>query len=157
MTFLWHWWMSPSCILSIMNFKWVLDRVHILRYLWLFTGAEDDVHHFSGNDTHTDYFRLVLRDGESLLVGGRWVFPILLTLRILFRDGLVPLWCLFLMTLTTRLEFIENLLLLLGSAFVVKIAVKVLSRSNSLYYFDILLVVWVKLKRFIVFLRLPYF
>ncbi|XP_025829100.1 semaphorin-1A [Agrilus planipennis] len=34
-------------------------------------GAEDDVHHFYGDDTHTDYFRLLLRDGESLLVGGR--------------------------------------------------------------------------------------
>lgn len=37
----------------------------------LSTGAEDDVHHFVGNDTRTDYFRLMLRDGDSLLVGGR--------------------------------------------------------------------------------------
>ncbi|XP_045483427.1 semaphorin-1A isoform X3 [Harmonia axyridis] len=34
-------------------------------------GAEDDVHHFTGNDTHTDFFRLMLRDGDNLLVGGR--------------------------------------------------------------------------------------
>lgn len=35
------------------------------------SGAEDDVHHFTGNDSHTDYFRLMLRDGDSLLIGGR--------------------------------------------------------------------------------------
>ncbi|KAK9695915.1 hypothetical protein QE152_g32250 [Popillia japonica] len=36
-------------------------------------GAEDDrtVHRFIGNDSHTDYFRLVMRDGDSLIVGGR--------------------------------------------------------------------------------------
>ncbi|XP_065166880.1 semaphorin-1A isoform X2 [Atheta coriaria] len=34
-------------------------------------GAEDDVHRFMGNDTHTDYFRLVMRDSDSLIVGGR--------------------------------------------------------------------------------------
>ncbi|XP_046404618.1 semaphorin-1A [Ischnura elegans] len=33
-------------------------------------GAED-VHRFVGNETHTDYFRLVLKDENSLLVGGR--------------------------------------------------------------------------------------
>ncbi|XP_066594900.1 semaphorin-1A-like isoform X2 [Prorops nasuta] len=33
-------------------------------------GAED-VFRFTGNETHTDYFRLVLRDGNYLLVGGR--------------------------------------------------------------------------------------
>lgn len=33
----------------------------------------DDTHKFLGNDTHTDYFRLLLRDGNYLLVGGRWV------------------------------------------------------------------------------------
>lgn len=37
----------------------------------MLSGAEDDMHHFLGNDTHTDYFRLVMRDGDSLLVGGR--------------------------------------------------------------------------------------
>ncbi|CAH1640347.1 unnamed protein product [Spodoptera littoralis] len=31
----------------------------------------DDTHKFLGNDTHTDYFRLLLRDGNYLLVGGR--------------------------------------------------------------------------------------
>lgn len=125
----------------------------------LFTGAEDDrtVHRFTGNDSHTDYFRLVMRDGDSLVVGGRWVEVTVVVAvaivehrtrvsgysnrerrplssapflersdrrrwavsalpppssrsvhlprslpphRILFRDGLVPLWCLFLMTLT---------------------------------------------------------
>ncbi|CAD6201382.1 GSCOCG00000185001-RA-CDS, partial [Cotesia congregata] len=34
------------------------------------TGAED-VFRFTGNETHTDFFRLVLRDGNYLLVGGR--------------------------------------------------------------------------------------
>lgn len=33
-------------------------------------GAED-VHRFEGNKSHTDYFRLILKDGSSLLVGGR--------------------------------------------------------------------------------------
>ncbi|XP_058804180.1 semaphorin-1A isoform X2 [Phymastichus coffea] len=33
-------------------------------------GAED-VFRFTGNETHTDYFRLMLRDGSYLLVGGR--------------------------------------------------------------------------------------
>ena len=45
-----------------------------LTFSFLFTGAEDDLHRFAGNDSHTDYFRLVMRDGESLLIGGRWVF-----------------------------------------------------------------------------------
>lgn len=45
------------------------DNVRPKMYVQL--GAEDDMNHFLGNDTHTDYFRLVLRDGESLLVGGR--------------------------------------------------------------------------------------
>ncbi|XP_059060921.1 semaphorin-1A isoform X1 [Achroia grisella] len=31
----------------------------------------DDTHKFLGNETHTDYFRLLLRDGNYLLVGGR--------------------------------------------------------------------------------------
>lgn len=35
-----------------------------------FSGAED-VFRFTGNETHTDYFRLMLRDGNYLLVGGR--------------------------------------------------------------------------------------
>lgn len=34
-------------------------------------GAEDDVHYFVGNETHLDFFRLVLLDGENLLIGGR--------------------------------------------------------------------------------------
>jgi len=29
------------------------------------------VYRFAGNDTHTDYFRLVVHDGNNLLVGGR--------------------------------------------------------------------------------------
>lgn len=31
----------------------------------------DDVYKFTGNDSVIDYFRLVLRDGDSLLIGGR--------------------------------------------------------------------------------------
>ncbi|KAG7201879.1 hypothetical protein KM043_004594 [Ampulex compressa] len=33
--------------------------------------SAEDVFRFTGNETHTDYFRLVLRDGNYLLVGGR--------------------------------------------------------------------------------------
>lgn len=58
-----------------MNAKFLLQfalfSIKILMNVLLSTGAEDDVYHFIGNDTHTDYFRLVLRDGDSLLVGGR--------------------------------------------------------------------------------------
>lgn len=36
----------------------------------LFSGAED-VLKFHGNDSTVDHFRLVLRVGDSLLVGGR--------------------------------------------------------------------------------------
>lgn len=34
-------------------------------------GLKDDVHHFYGNDSHTDYFRLVMRDDDWLIVSGR--------------------------------------------------------------------------------------
>ncbi|KAI5744325.1 hypothetical protein M8J76_001259 [Diaphorina citri] len=30
-----------------------------------------DVYRFSGNETHTDHFKLVLLDGNSILIGGR--------------------------------------------------------------------------------------
>lgn len=43
---------------------------HSFPFCFLFTGAED-VFRFTGNETHTDYFRLMLRDGSYLLVGGR--------------------------------------------------------------------------------------
>ena len=33
-------------------------------------GAED-VFRFGGNESHVDYFRMAIRDGSSLLVGGR--------------------------------------------------------------------------------------
>lgn len=38
----------------------------------LFTGPEE-VLKFQGNDTVVDHFKLVLRDGNSLLVGARYV------------------------------------------------------------------------------------
>ncbi|XP_074036779.1 semaphorin 1a isoform X2 [Leptinotarsa decemlineata] len=57
-----------ACALSSCMAAWQ-ENVRPKMYVQL--GAEDDVHHFTGNDSHTDYFRLVLRDGDSLLVGGR--------------------------------------------------------------------------------------
>lgn len=39
-------------------------------FLFPFAGSED-VLKFQGNDTVVDYFKLVLRDGNSLLVGSR--------------------------------------------------------------------------------------
>lgn len=37
---------------------------------FLVPGAED-VYRFAGNESYVDYFRLVLREGNSLLIGGR--------------------------------------------------------------------------------------
>ncbi|XP_072157904.1 semaphorin-1A isoform X2 [Bemisia tabaci] len=34
-------------------------------------GDSQDVHRFAGNETHPDFFRLIVRDGNSILVGGR--------------------------------------------------------------------------------------
>lgn len=42
----------------------------------LFTGPEE-VLKFQGNDTIVDHFKLVLRDGNSLLIGARYVKKIL--------------------------------------------------------------------------------
>lgn len=64
---------------KFLKFKYYL-KIHtsnkrnlIITYVvsFFFTGIDDDVHRFSGNNTHTDYFRLILKDGEFLLVGGR--------------------------------------------------------------------------------------
>lgn len=38
--------------------------------MFIVTGSED-VLKFQGNDTVVDYFKLVLRDGNSLLIGAR--------------------------------------------------------------------------------------
>ncbi|CAH1364920.1 unnamed protein product [Tenebrio molitor] len=57
-----------ACAFSACLAAWQ-ENVRPKMYVQL--GAEDDVHHFMGNDTRTDYFRLMLRDGDSLLVGGR--------------------------------------------------------------------------------------
>lgn len=49
----------------------IYKLININFYFFHVSGAEDDVHRFMGNDTHTDYFRLVMRDSDSLIVGGR--------------------------------------------------------------------------------------
>ncbi|XP_066142408.1 semaphorin-1A isoform X1 [Euwallacea fornicatus] len=50
---------------------WGAWQENVRPKMYVQLGAEDDLHRFSGNDTHTDYFRLVMKDGESLLLGGR--------------------------------------------------------------------------------------
>ncbi|XP_076268186.1 semaphorin 1a isoform X1 [Rhynchophorus ferrugineus] len=50
---------------------WGAWQENVRPKMYVQLGVEDDVHHFTGNDTHIDYFRLVLRDSDSLLVGGR--------------------------------------------------------------------------------------
>lgn len=54
-------------LLSVVFAAWQ-ENVRPKMYVQL--GAED-VFRFTGNETHTDYFRLVLRDENYLLVGGR--------------------------------------------------------------------------------------
>lgn len=39
--------------------------------LYIVLNQEDDVQRFQGNDSATDHFKLILRDGDSLLVGAR--------------------------------------------------------------------------------------
>ena len=41
--------------------------------LYVQLNQDDDVQRFHGNDSATDHFKLILRDGDSLLVGARWV------------------------------------------------------------------------------------
>ncbi|XP_017785148.1 PREDICTED: semaphorin-1A isoform X2 [Nicrophorus vespilloides] len=59
---------AACCAFSACLAAWQ-ENVRPKMYVQL--GAEDDVHRFQGNDTYTDFFRLVMRDGDSLLVGGR--------------------------------------------------------------------------------------
>lgn len=39
--------------------------------LYVVLNQDDDVQRFTGNDSAIDHFKLILRDGDSLLVGGR--------------------------------------------------------------------------------------
>lgn len=39
--------------------------------LYVVLNNEEDVQRFQGNDSATDHFKLILRDGDSLLVGAR--------------------------------------------------------------------------------------
>lgn len=49
-----------------------VDNEHIeSKYLFFFVTGADDVLKFQGNDSTIDHFRLILRVGDSLLVGGR--------------------------------------------------------------------------------------
>lgn len=41
--------------------------------LYVVLNQDDDVQRFQGNDSAIDHFKLILRDGDSLLVGARWV------------------------------------------------------------------------------------
>lgn len=43
-------------------------------YVFLLLADESDLQRFVGNQSHSDYFKLLEQDGESLLVGARYVF-----------------------------------------------------------------------------------
>ena len=44
---------------------------NIIIMFFLFISGAEDVLKFQGNDSVVDYFKLVLRDGNSLLIGAR--------------------------------------------------------------------------------------
>ncbi|XP_059488646.1 semaphorin-1A-like [Neocloeon triangulifer] len=57
-------------LLAVCGLSWASLQGNIRPKTYVDLGAED-VYQFNGNDTHTDFFRLVLHDGPNLLVGGR--------------------------------------------------------------------------------------
>ncbi|XP_020291407.1 semaphorin-1A isoform X2 [Pseudomyrmex gracilis] len=58
------------CVVATITIALAAWQENIRPKMFVQLGAED-VFRFTGNETHTDYFRLVLRDGNYLLVGGR--------------------------------------------------------------------------------------
>lgn len=52
-----------------------MQFIKLFPFFHFLTGA-DDVLKFQGNESAIDHFRLILRSGDSLLVGGRWVIQI---------------------------------------------------------------------------------
>lgn len=56
---------------------------------------EGDVETFTGNTTHADNFKLLVQDGDSLLVGARLVIFSIFT----HKSGLSPLFFIFLVFL----------------------------------------------------------
>lgn len=68
--------LSLLCVYKCTSFT-ILNYLHIFMQMLkcifvLFTGPEE-VLKFQGNDTVVDHFKLVLRDGNSLLVGARYL------------------------------------------------------------------------------------
>lgn len=56
--------------------KYSCDAAHVWQEnvrpkLYVQLNQDDDVQRFHGNDSATDHFKLILRDGDSLLVGAR--------------------------------------------------------------------------------------
>ncbi|XP_071862291.1 semaphorin 1a isoform X1 [Bombus fervidus] len=62
--------LSCWCVVATVTLVFAAWQENIRPKMYVQLGAED-VFRFTGNETHTDYFRLVLRDGNYLLVGGR--------------------------------------------------------------------------------------
>ncbi|XP_043278781.1 semaphorin-1A isoform X2 [Venturia canescens] len=58
------------CLVAMLSFGLAAWQENVRPKMYVQLGAED-VFRFTGNETHTDFFRLVLRDGNYLLVGGR--------------------------------------------------------------------------------------
>ncbi|KAJ9583954.1 hypothetical protein L9F63_021699, partial [Diploptera punctata] len=65
-------WDQQPILVGILCFLLMMSRWQevVASSAILGSGAED-VYRFAGNETHVDYFRLVLREGNSLLIGGR--------------------------------------------------------------------------------------
>ncbi|XP_011869172.1 PREDICTED: semaphorin-1A isoform X3 [Vollenhovia emeryi] len=62
--------LSCCCVIATVTLALAAWQENVRPKMYVQLGAED-VFRFTGNETHTDYFRLVLRDGNYLLVGGR--------------------------------------------------------------------------------------
>ena len=45
--------------------------LHDIIFLMFFFSFTDTAYRFFGNQTHTDYFKLLRKDGQSLLIGAR--------------------------------------------------------------------------------------
>ncbi|XP_018376123.1 PREDICTED: semaphorin-1A isoform X3 [Trachymyrmex cornetzi] len=58
------------CVIATVTLALAAWQENVRPKMYVQLGAED-VFRFTGNETHTDYFRLVLRDGNYLMVGGR--------------------------------------------------------------------------------------
>lgn len=68
---------KQEILTNYVEFNWIIiiillpNIINILRFYNFVVAGSEDVLKFQGNDTVVDYFKLVLRDGNSLLIGAR--------------------------------------------------------------------------------------